>query len=102
MAMSTDRIEFVLTCNERELDNTAAAAAKAFGMAQHEARSALKKDCGTGTRIRCRPSQFGRFIVYRVEEGVECNRIKELRPKLLTFTPDSVLDVSMRPKSCDD
>jgi len=95
--MSHDRIEFTLTCHGRELEATAKAAARAFGLTPNQATRALLANCESGTRVRCRPSQFGRFIVFRVEEGVECNRVKELSPEILKAPPPVDMDVSSNP-----
>lgn len=77
--MSKDRIEFTPPNNPKDNEATIKAMMRAFSMDHNEAKSALYK----GVRIRCRPSQFGRFIVYRVEGGVSFNPIKVMNVKLI-------------------
>jgi hypothetical protein len=96
--MSTDRIEFVLTSATKERDATARAAKRAFGMVYSQAFALLTNNDDVGTKMRCRPSQFGRFIVFRIEEGVGCNRVAELKPKIIPGETDCVLDVSKNPR----
>jgi hypothetical protein len=94
--MSKDRVEFTLMGNGRDEQPTIRAAARAFGLQLNDACKLVKANCGTGTRMRCRPSQFARFIVYRVEEGLAVNQVKALSPKLVPDVP-SMVDVSMNP-----
>ncbi len=53
--------------------------------------------------IRCRPSQFARFIVIRCELGIKCNGIKCLEPKLISPEPpvNEPIDVSTNPAAHD-
>jgi hypothetical protein len=88
MSMSKDRVEFTLLSNSREMAATLKAARRAFGTDFHF------KQLEEGIRIRCRPSQFGRFIIYRVEEGVTCNQVRTLNPKIIPAPDDVVADVS--------
>jgi hypothetical protein len=94
MSMSKDRIEFCLYSTEDYFAGTARAAVRAFGFTDSEAHTLLR----TGRRIRCRPSQFGRFMVFRLEEGVLNNQIKLLRP-IMVAEPVEIeqpVDVSKR------
>jgi hypothetical protein len=95
--MSPDRIEFTLDKNSDRC--TVRAAHRAFGMHIEQLHRAIRDQ----VRIRCRPSQFGRFIAFRVEEGVANNCIKELDIKVMAGTP-STLDVATNPftPSCRD
>lgn len=94
MAMSRDRIEFTLTtgnADEEIKEATARAATRAFNLTPDNARFLLSQE----VRIRCRPSQFGRFIVFRVEEGVKNNRISNLEVELIAPKPvRTTVDVS--------
>jgi hypothetical protein len=93
MSMSNDRIEFTLRSDDRQQDPTVRAAMKAFGMDRSEA---LKLIVSEGL-VRCRPSQFGRFIVYRIQEGVSCNRVLELKPRIVPVPCErKFTDVSTR------
>ncbi len=94
--MSKDRVEFTLMDSQKDRQATARAAARAFNMTILTATQMMMANCGGGTRMRCRPSQFARFIVYRVEEGVSVNLVKSLDPKMIA-APDTVCDVSDRP-----
>ncbi len=94
MAMSRDRVEFTLckTGIVKNDEGTGVAASRAFGLTIPEANRMMIH----GTRIRCRPSQFGRFIIYRVEEGVSNNPIQKLEPILVKAKPEAI-DVSEHP-----
>lgn len=90
MAMSSDRVEFTFTDNTNQRGANLAAAERAFGMCAAEARLAFD-NC---KRIRCRPSQFARFLIYR-SDLVDCNRFASLRPKLIPAVPaEDFVDVS--------
>lgn len=94
--MSKDRVEFTLTTGtqtDRNLHETARAAVRAFGFTHTAALDHLHAH----RRIRCRPSQFARFIIFRVEEGVTPNGIQCLAPELVPVREESVVDVSKRP-----
>lgn len=97
MSMSTDVIEFTLGRNGHGLTDTRAldAAVKAFGFS-HEIINQLRY---REVVIRCRPSQFGRFIVYRDMSGAT-NGIKELNAKIIETRPETpkFFDVSKNPK----
>ncbi|UQS95119.1 hypothetical protein Pam3_48 [Pseudanabaena phage Pam3] len=98
MTMSRDRVRFTFTDSPAAASPNLRAAVRAFGITSEQA-SAIFRQAG---QIVCRPSQFGRFIIYRVEEGLSCNRIQVLSPHL--FTPQegpAVTDVSLNPnKDC--
>ncbi len=91
--MSRDRVKFNFCDNRQERHENIRAAIRAFGINTEQAGGAF--ECGS--RIVCRPSQFARFIIYRIEEGITINRIAQLKPVLFTPTPSrgKVLDVSM-------
>ncbi len=103
MSMSRDRIEFTMTENHNRFrdnsEETARAASRAFGFSVSEARMMMR----INRRIRCRPSQFARFIAFRIEEGVSNNRIRDLDIKHIPAIEEpNVLDVSKNPSShCD-
>ena len=101
MAMSHDRVRFTLTCKYNEREPTIRAAQRAFGLDHEAVSNILDQNCGGGGVVICRPSQFGRFIVYRVNEGVGCNRIKELNPSLILMPNSTVTDVSCNPADSD-
>ena len=92
MPMSKDRIEFTAYAHKGSDRIVANAMVRAFGMTQGDALSAILK----GKTIICRPSQFGRFIVYRIEEGVEVNQIKMLNPRIIQPI-EAPIDVSKNP-----
>lgn len=94
MTMSKDRVEFWLA--ERYFQNYSTkhnnggmeretcqrVLERAFNMSTQES-SYLMNGFPHGFTIRCRPSQFARFIVYRHELGQCINGIKDLNPKLM-------------------
>lgn len=92
MTMSTDRVRFKFNDNPKQEAENVAAAARAFGISRDRAMTAFRNE---GT-IVCRPSQFARFIIYRIEEGVTCNRIAQLQPTLF-HEVEGHLDVSKNP-----
>ncbi len=88
---SRDAVEFVLPRpSHRDVDGTRDAAIRAFGMSLIQF-DAWKND-GL-IQIRCRPSQFARFLIYRAE-NISCNRFKELEAKLVPGPELSVVDVT--------
>lgn len=97
--ISHDRVRFNFCDNRQERDENIRAATRAFGINAVQAGEAFEH----GSRIVCRPSQFARFIIYRIEEGITINRIAQLRPALFTPTPSrgKVLDVTMN-EHCPD
>lgn len=99
MTMSKDRVEFKLPCNysysnpaKKVTKNQALidATHKVLGLTREE----MQKAIDGGWTIRCRPSQFARFLIIRNNAGLP-NSFKELNPKLVPGTKD-VLDVSER------
>ncbi len=97
--MSKDRVKFMLSDTQDQKHMNIKAASRAFGISQSVARGLFVR----GSLVICRPSQFARFIIYRVEEGITVNRIRQLKPKL--FTPEhscEPFDVSKNHDNCDD
>lgn len=92
--MSIDRVEFTCKETERFVDEAARAAVKAFGVSRVTADEWFRKE----KRIRCRPSQFARFIIYRVENGISINQIRILDPKLIDLVCPEIVDVSKNPR----
>ncbi len=89
MAMSRDRVEFYLPSTYFGYAQTGMSKATckevlllAFGMCGQQS-SSLMSQFPTGFHIRCRPSQFARFIVYRHKMGNCINGIKDLAPDLV-------------------
>lgn len=104
MAMSKDRVEFLLRRSDNNkkinIDDLIELITETLGLTHAEARAAAVSE--TGIIIRCRPSQFARFIIRRMEVGEKygsfTNGIRELRPKLIKPDPEvTLLDVSKRP-----
>ncbi len=103
MAMSRDRVEFKLRDRyfqkrysgyhrggggmERSICQKVLLLA--FGIPMDESDSLMDLH-PTGFKIRCRPSQFARFIVYRNEIGECINGVKDLNPKLVTPVESSL------------
>lgn len=109
MAMSKDRVEFLLqrSANNKKInvDDLIELVSETLGLTHAEARAAAMSE--TGVVIRCRPSQFARFIIRRMEIGEKygsfTNGIRELRPKLIKPDPEvTFLDVSKRPANHDE
>lgn len=100
MSMSKDRIEFTLKRNSFHKLTAVDAfriANAALGLTQAEFNSVYRDDF-SHLRLRVRPSQFGRFIVMRVEAGMPNNPIRELDPKIIPAEKyECVLDLSNRP-----
>jgi hypothetical protein len=92
MAKPKDRIQFFLPgryfldkCNHHngmQKQDMAVAFEKAFGVSQM-AFMQLTSENKHGFDIICRPSQFGRFMVFRYEIGYGINGMKDLEPKLM-------------------
>ncbi len=94
MTMSKDRVEFTLCERYFQSYSTKhnnggmqrnvckSVLKRAFNMPQHES-SCLMASHPNGFTIRCRPSQFARFIVYRHEMGNCINGIRDLNPRLV-------------------
>ncbi len=109
MVMSRDRVEFTpgvrsrtgyggsehgdsYTCTHQALMDT-------MGMSHNQAREAIN----TRAVIRCRPSQFARFIIRRHDLGISVNGIKNLEPRLLNPEPKlPYIDVSEEKNSFVD
>jgi hypothetical protein len=89
--MSKDRIRFRLSDRIDQKHSNVIAASRAFEIKRHVAARLFEQ----GAVIICRPSQFGRFIVYRIEEGITINRIAQMEPKLfIPGDPMQPFDVS--------
>lgn len=99
MAMSKDRIHFLLKDNQSNLTPTANAAAQAFGISVATARSALRNGCHNPTKIICRPSQFARFLVYRSKE-VTNNTFSQFEAELVSGDVPKVMDVTTNQADC--
>ena len=94
--MSPDRIQFFLprvyfqantgSRNGMQRATCISVLSKAFGPPESSWAS-IMQDYPEGFIIRCRPSQFARFIVFRHEAGECINGIKDLNPHILIPTP---------------
>ncbi len=93
MTMSRDRIKFFLpsiyfqaqnrqTPNGLSRDRMAGVLTKAFGLTHMDSCN-LMLEKSEGFDIVCRPSQFARFIVLRMDAGCGVNGIKNLHPVIL-------------------
>jgi len=87
MAMSKDRVKFFLpsmyfqnhhTPRGMHKDICASILSRAFGMHESVWRAKML-EFPEGISIVCRPSQFARFIVYRIVEGECVNGVKDLK-----------------------
>ena len=97
MAMSTDRVEFkpdtspVRFSGQQQVDDNATrqAFSKAFGQPMPMLLGMIT--------VRCRPSQFARFLIYREEAGGR-NSFKILEAKLVPMPKDTpeVFDYSQK------
>lgn len=116
MAMSKDRVEFILdpttlkfraTYSRKESCPTTV---KDFSTIYELLETTLGIPCGNGSqiikrgirvKIVCRPSQFARFLIKRNELGF-VNGFIELEAVLVPENKDSlpVVDVSSRPSGC--
>ena len=79
--MSKDRVKFRFSDTHNQKRENVHAAMRAFNIQGHIANSLFER----AALIVCRPSQFARFIVYRVEAGITINRIAQMELEL--FTP---------------
>lgn len=95
MPMSKDRVHFLLKDSPKNVQATARAAEKAFGIPFSKARAALDNNYKP-MKIICRPSQFARFLIYRSQE-VSCNTFSQFQAELLPQHCDETLDVSGNP-----
>lgn len=102
MAMSKDRVEFLLheryyrRCpgsNGMSLSTCARILTESMDIEPAAARQLLDKN-PFGVRIRCRPSQFARFIVLRHLAGECSNGIRDLDPRLVDGDWTIVRDVA--------
>lgn len=104
MGMSNDRVQFVLTDRHLETDKMRHVVARAFGLTSLNVRcmyNELNKSCPTPIIIKCRPSQFARFLIWRNEAGCQ-NMFQELQPKILPqSTIPEITDVSTN-RYCPD
>ncbi len=89
--MSRDRVEFTLPNRYFGPPDTKTGMSKAtcrevlrraFGLEQEQCTNLMCR-FPEGFRIRCRPSQFARFIVHRYEMGECINGIRDLEPRLV-------------------
>ncbi len=103
MAMSKDRVRFFLPHryfqnsarngnNRMSRDTCKDVLCKAFGMSRSESDHMMRWH-PEGFTILCRPSQFGRFIVYRYDTNECINGVKDLQPEVIP-KPDVYDDVS--------
>ena len=99
MTMSRDRIEFTLTTGAAYDDDAAGKVARAASRAFNIPNSLAVKYLREQKRLRVRPSQFGLFIVLRVEEGLSNNRIAALNAKIIPGGDDDVGDLSTQEAS---
>ncbi len=86
MSMSHDRVLFELDTFSMD-SATKAAFRKAFGMDPPAGSNIVK--------VRCRPSQFARFLIYRNDEGGR-NAFKNLNARLVE-AEDTIFYVSRNP-----
>lgn len=102
MAMSTDRVEFLLARrdNNKKLNPNSFSelCAETLGLTDGEIEQALTYE---GLTVRCRPSQFARFVIRRMEVGHRVgsftNGIREMKPKLIEDKPvPAFVDVAKR------
>ncbi len=111
--MSRDRIEFrpgvyaspsyVYSGNEAHPSLTFTATSEALITSMGVTRAEANRMVRENTLIRCRPSQFARFIVHRHDNGIKCNNIKSLEPRLIEASPcrEQPVDVSENPAEHD-
>ena len=86
-------VVFQIKSGIRDGDANRKAINKAMGISDSEWRNLYNN----GGEIRCRPDQFGLFICYREEFGIDCNRIKELSPVVkVVQNYDTTIDVTDR------
>lgn len=85
MPMSTDLVEFVLKSGSLGgVADKRALMRSTLGLQYDECSRVLRDP--DGVVIRCRPSQFARFLIRRNEQGGQ-NMFKELTPKLIQEEP---------------
>ncbi len=96
MAMSRDRVEFKLAAPHSQRCDVQRAADRAFG---HGAVKVPSRHADTPVIVRCRPSQFARFLIYRNEEGAS-NSFRELDARLVEEDCKQFVDVSANPRQC--
>lgn len=86
MSISKDRIEFEIRLNGSDREKLFSPFVRAFGVCFPAESSGYQKEgfdsLARFARIRCRPSQFARFLIYRDEAGC-LNRFKELGAKII-------------------
>jgi len=91
MAMSQDRVRFFLpyryfqtrpSSNAMSRDTCVRVLVQAFGNTACFWRSQMERHTD-GFWIRCRPSQFARFIVHRHDADECINGVKDLRPAIV-------------------
>lgn len=95
MAMSKDRVHFLLKDNQANHEATARAAALAFGIPVSTARHSLRS-CHMPLKVVCRPSQFARFLIYRSRE-VSNNAYSQFEAELFLDNQSNIVDVSGNP-----
>jgi hypothetical protein len=103
MAMSKDRVEFTLkgyyfeSRGSRRFAHGTQLLIDSLGINNEQAnRIGLRaQNSIEGVRIRCRPSQFARFLIMREKAGFQ-NMFAELKAELIVVRPDpkDPIDVS--------
>lgn len=104
MAMSRDRILFRLApryfdaCRNNGMNPSKMQRVlqQAFNMNTCESHKLMSSNSEHGFHILCRPSQFARFIVLRMEVGCIINGIKDLKPRIVDEEQASVFNVAAR------
>ena len=92
-AMCAKIVEFKIPSKMRDTDANRRALSKAMGITEREWAELY----GNGGQITCRADQFGLFVCYREEFGIDCNRIKELNPVVKIIEGyDKKIDVTDR------
>lgn len=95
--MSRDRVEFILpskyfqrreTSNGMNIDTCASVLAASFGCNISYWRKILYEAGMSSVRIRCRPSQFARFIIERCDQGSCVNGVRDLEAKRILPQPE--------------
>lgn len=94
--MSKDRIEFELKINGSEREKLSVAFRKAFAVEMPREGYRKENYESQYVKVRCRPSQFARFLIYRDQEGCR-NNFKELGAKIILPEVEipKIIDVSM-------
>lgn len=89
---SHDRVEFSLPVPpSKDINSVQRAAVKAFGM--HNNDFSPWREYHVPVKIRCRPSQFARFLIYRAEK-VDVNQFANLNAILIPAETNEFVDVS--------